>query len=143
LCADDDSPRAEVLRVVGDLANVLESRREVRATLEAIAVSDRACLSELVPDWVGVVDPLRIGVIEIDSPIDDRLPGVHGFPLCKVDAEAFRRARPTACSGQLWTARCAFSSSSTGTRPSPLTQALPISSTSKSSGAIAQQRLWP
>src|SRR5436190_1323718 len=121
-----------MLGVVGDRAHVLIARGEIDAA-EALGVRDRACLAQLLPDRIRVLDPARIEMIEIGAPVVHR----------RARAHVSSSMTSIASSGQFALASQAFSASAGATLPSPTSCALPRSSSLKSSGASAAQRACP
>ena len=69
-----------MLRVVGDRADVVVAHWKIDAAI-AFRVSDRAPCSQIVPDGVRIIAPVRVVVIEVLRPIDDRRAFPHGYLL--------------------------------------------------------------
>ena len=61
----------EVLRVIGDRGHHLVRGGEPPAAV-TIGVRDRAAFAQVLPDWVRVVHPLRIGVVPVGGEVVDR-----------------------------------------------------------------------
>src|SRR5215510_15181917 len=66
-----------MLRVVGDRPDIVVAHRKIDAAI-AICVSDWAARSEIVPNSVRIIAPVRMIVIEIPRPIADRRALPHG-----------------------------------------------------------------
>jgi hypothetical protein len=107
--AHHDRPRREVLGVVRDRGDAVVRHRQPRAAVP-IGVRDGARRAQVVPDGVGVADPLGIGVVEVLRPVGD------GWPVSSHDARS--SSIVIANSGQFAAASRACSSSSGGTTPS-------------------------
>ena len=91
---DDDGATREVIGVLGDLRDAGVRRGEPGAAV-AIGVGDRAALTQVLPDRIGVGDPLRIGVIEVGGEVLDERAVGHDYSSMKI-----------ACSGQFaWASR--------------------------------------
>src|SRR5262245_13505618 len=69
-----------MLRVVGDRPDIVVAHRKIDAAI-AICVSDWAARSEIVPNCVRIIAPVRMIVIEIPRPIADRRALPHGCLL--------------------------------------------------------------
>ena len=92
--AHDDGATREVVGVLGDLGDAGVRRGEPGAAV-AIGVGDRAALAEVLPDRIGIGDPLRIGVIEVGGEVLDEWAVGHDYSSMKI-----------ACSGQFaWASR--------------------------------------
>src|SRR5689334_14532192 len=79
-----------MLRVVGDRPDIVVAHRKIDAAI-AICVSDWAARSEIVPNSVRIIAPVRMIVIEILRPIADRRALAHGCLLRDM------RPRPAKC----------------------------------------------
>src|SRR5262245_20663209 len=69
-----------MLCVVGDRADVIVAHWKIDTAI-AIRVSDRAPSSQIVPDGMRIIAPVRVVVIEVSRPIDDRRAFAHGCLL--------------------------------------------------------------
>src|SRR5262245_49602232 len=90
-----------MLRVVGDRPDIVVAHRKIDAAI-AICVSDWAARSQIVPNSVRIIAPVRMIVIEIPRPIADRRALPHGCLLRghaaqagQVRAHFARRAGPS------------------------------------------------
>src|SRR5262245_11423388 len=78
-----------MLRVVGDRPDIVVAHRKIDAAI-AICVSDCAARSQIVPNSVRIIAPVRMIVIEIPRPIADRRALPHG---CLLRGHAARPAK--------------------------------------------------
>src|SRR5262245_44859633 len=69
-----------MLRVVGDRPDIVVAHRKIDAAI-AICVSDWAARSQIIPNSVRIIAPVRMIVIEIPRPIADRRALPHGCLL--------------------------------------------------------------
>ena len=86
--AHDDGATGEVVGVLGDLRDAGVRRGEPGAAV-AIGVGHRTALAQVLPDRIGIGDPLRVRVIEVGGEVLDERAVGHDYSSMKI-----------ACSGQ-------------------------------------------
>ncbi len=135
--ADDDGPAREVVGVVRDLRHKFVGQRRPHSAVPIGVGHWAPAVDDLAPDrWcVSVVG--GISVVEVRGPVRDGAVGARRHDDSLASLAHACASIEMAYSGQFATARCALSSRSGVTVPSPMTTAWPKSSTSNSSGARA------